>query len=879
MQVYKEGGYRAVTMTTQPSIDEYMLAEKDPSGNDSRGFPVDSFFCRRPRFHKEAPKGGSEAEALRVRNAGGPFIDKPGFLGRNLADTADLIVTPMTETEKLIDFNPGRRASTAAAMYGAAKYLSLKYGHHDTSEYMAWKDGVESVCPALSEQIQLEISPTSIFCDNILLSTPKIRNKGLVAEGLGQCRQFCFDLFLSLGFKSQKGSGEEIDRSKSFFVKLCPDGSNSDSYTWKISLADLPLDDVGFIYNVIQHGRDQTRSINEDKLKVFRQEQSRHLDRLGISFASLVKAIEAANNMKFVDIDLGIDMPGTLNCDEFKAAAEAAGFRIKHNSMCGKNCVKLEIEHDKQTNIKYGIKAYNKVLETLQQGSARCDDIACKVGYLLNPSTDHLTQKFRDPAFYNNGCTRYEVTFSSADNYMPKFEQLVAIFDQDRSLCSGSSLVSCSFQEHVQRMGGHVKRTVVAYWPDVFEKKKNEWIACDKNNNELKAKLNEIPDGVLIRYCNSDTGKFNGFPIRGQFSGRQERGTSGWEMVSKGLAWGASCGENPLLFICVAGLSQKPQICGGEVVQNMYFRPVEIARTGPELFTFLPWHCDFKCGNYKNQSTDWNLVGIDTGLQTELKFQCIDPQTIPSYKTMLELDIEVSRDSLEAESCSSLESGQMEMITGIRNKYYEISQHNGTLDSWIQWSKYKICEVGKLKTKKIRFLAGGDWYWIPRSLTSDNMIKYLEENDTPERQTTAAVRFDRESNGLLWKVEGINTNALGKCKASKYIPVQPDPLLVQGGGEEKTGKATAFYVCLEEGRYFLPQSIRMQLISYWQRNQIQYDSDLSECLRSLKILHDESRSGRVRDMKNPEEFMSILNNNGDTIATNTVPSGKRRKTS
>jgi len=867
-------------MTTQASIDEYMIAKKDPCGTDSRGFPVDSIFSRRPYFHKEAPRGGSEAEAQRVRNAGGPFIDKPGFLGRNLADTADLIVPPMTETEELISFNPGNCASTAAATTAVAKKLSLKYGHHDTSKYMAWKEDDGSVCPAVSEQIQLEMSPTSIrFCDNILLSTPKIRNKGFEGEGLGQCRLFCFDLFSSLGFKSQKGSGDDIDRRKSFFVKLCPAARNSDSYTWKISFADVPLEDVGFIYNVIQHGIDQTSSINEDKLKVFRQEQSRHLDRLGISFASLVKAIEAANNMRFVDIDLGIDMPGTLNCDEFKAAAEAAGFRIKHNSKCGKNCVKLEIEHYNSTNIKYGIKAYNKVLETLEQGSARCDDIACKVGYLLNPSTDHLTQKFRDPAFYKNGCIRYEVTFSSADNHMPKFEHLVAIFDQNRSLCSGSSLVSCPFHEHVQRIGDRVKRTIVAYWPDFFEEKKNEWISCGKNDNELKAKLNAIPDGVLIRYCNSDTGKFNGFTIRGQFAGRQERGTSGWEMVAKALAWGASCGENPLLFICVAGQSQKPQICGGEVVQRMYFRLVEIARTGPELCTFLPWNCDFKCGNYKNQSTDWHLVGIDTGLQTRLKFQCIDPQTIPSHKTMLELDIEVPRDSLEAESSSSFESGQLEMITGLRNKYFEMSQHNGNLDSWTKWSGYKICEVGKAKTKRIRILISGDWYWVPRSLTSDNMIKYLEENDTPQRQTTAAVRFDKEIDVLQWEVEGVNTNALSKCKASKYIPVQPEPLLVQGGGEEKTGKATAYYACLEQGRFFLPQSIRLQLISYWQRNQIQYNSDLSECLRSLKIMHDESRSGRVKDMRNSEEFMSILNNNGDTIATNTVPSGKRRKTS
>ena len=112
-----------------------------------------------------------------------------------------------------------------------------------------------------------------------------------------------------------------------------------------------------------------------------------------------------------------------------------------------------------------------------------------------------------------------------------------------------------------------------------------------------------------------------------------------------------------------------------------------------------------------------------------------------------------------------------------------------------------------------------------------------------------------------------------------YIPVQQEPSLVHGRGEENTGKATAFYVCLEEGRYFLPQSIKEQLVAYWERHQIQWKDTLSHHLSLLQILHDESSSGRVKEKKNPEEYMSVLNNEGEVIATNTVPPTKRRRIS
>lgn len=57
------------------------------------------------------------------------------------------------------------------------------------------------------------------------------------------------------------------------------------------------------------------------------------------------------------------------------------------------------------------LKAYNKVLETMQQGTVRGRDVDCKFDKLPNPSTQGLKNKLYDDKYSQNGITREEITF------------------------------------------------------------------------------------------------------------------------------------------------------------------------------------------------------------------------------------------------------------------------------------------------------------------------------------------------------------------------------------------------------------------------------------------------------------------------------------
>jgi hypothetical protein len=447
-----------------------------------------------------------------------------------------------------------------------------------------------------------------------------------------------------------------------------------------------------------------------------------------------------------------------------------------------------------------------------------------------------------------------------------------------RAMLNPATLVTSSVQNHIELMESFVQRSIVVYYPDIFEYKKDEWASktCKKQDNDnkiLKQNLNEIPDGVLIRYSNTSTGKFNGYILQAQFSGRADREVTGWDLVARSLAWGTSCQYNPSLFVCVAGALQAAE--KKSRIVNMYFRQVEIEKLGPEneMATYLPWHCTFDRGNHKNLSTDWGLVGVDKLNLRNLKFQCIEKEVKPSYNTMGKLDIKLADNTADNDITSYASSETREAISGLTNRYYDISQHNGALSTWVDWIKYKICEQGRARTKKVRFLVGQDWFWIPVGTLNSEIIQYLEENDTDMKQTIASVRMN--GNNLEWRVADVSRahKIQGRCKGARALPVEVDPIKIEGGGSQSTGKGDALFVCTMHGRFFLPQSIREQLERYIKDKGIKNSMD--DFMSSLQLLHNSSTFGRVSNMKNSEEYMSILDACGNCIASN-MDSGNKR---
>ena len=912
-------------LDSQADSDDHN-SDADVEFSDIRGFARSSPLCRQPNAHKGCPDGGSEAEYLRVIASGGKFINQIGILGKNVKGEENLTVLPMASGERLISVNPGRCASTSAAVIGVAKELSMMHGGHDVAKFAAWQADDGTVLPPISEKLIADCPMAhSLFCDNVtvyslkhkpeskvkfngsgeksddsttIIEKPSSINAGpsekissdaqhpsnsakplLLSEQNG--REHVFQFMTSLGFKVQRGQQtEDQDRSKRFFVSLCRTARDSKYYKWKISLADVPIESVELVCDMLKQA--ETNCYAEmappGLYEQFKTKYSAAMMNLGITPGKFQVTFESAQKLLFCDIDLTYDLPGTLNSIAFAQAVVTQGLEVDEASKCGINCVKTK--QFKFGTVNAVFKAYNKLAETMQQGSARSNEIDCKTAYLLNPSTKHLQEVLRTPDYNQNGITRYEATLSGISGQIPAFRQMYDIMAKYKGLFNPSTLVTCSVQNHIKLMELHVNRSIVVYFPDMFDFKKKEWLGrtCKKRDNVnklLKQNLNEIPDAVLIRYNNTSTGKFNGHLIKSQFAGRADRDVSGWDLTAKSLAWATSCKQNPILFVCVAGSLQAS--AKESRIVNMYFRQVEIERTGPsfEMATYLPWHCGFERGNQKNSSTDWSFVGVDRISLENLKFQCIARDVKPSYQTMGTLDIKISGDSTEEEVFSHASSDTREAISGLTNRYYEVSKHNGALETWVNWEKYKVCELGRAKTKKLRFLVGGDWFWIPVGKESTEIMEYLEKNDTAEKQTIASVRM--VGNNLEWRVSETGHKIQGgRCKGARSFPVDSEPVQIEGGGLQTTGTGEpSLFVCTKFGKHYLPQSIREQLQRYVKDKKIV--ASICNFVSTLQILHPESSFGRVPNMKNAEEYMSILDSAGNTIASNMDGGAKRRR--
>jgi hypothetical protein len=880
-------------------------AKEDVEFFDNRGFASSSSLCRQPQMHKGCPKGGSDAEYSRVIASGGRFIDQAGILGRNVEGNKDIIVPPMAPGERLVSVNPGKSASTSAALIGAAKELSMLYGKHDVANCAAWEVGGE-VLPSISGTLTADCPMArALFCDNLTIFTkkPKASKNGdtdtsgergpspreqqqpimmdtsTTSFCLQSGRSCVYQLMTNMGFEVQRPSQMEgCDRSNVFFLCLCPTARDSNFYKWKVSLADVPIERVRLICDMLQlaaNNRD-VKTVPNSIYDEFKTGYAGIIEQLGISQGKFFMAFEAAQKIHFCDIDLSYDLPGTLNAVAFQKEVEGRGLEVNKGSRCGINCVRTC--EFKVGALTASIKAYNKIFETMQQGSARSNEITCKTGYLLNPSTKHLREVLQSADYNQNGVTRFECTFISDQGQIPDFDEMYEFLADYKAMLNPATLVVSSVQNHIELMESFVQRSIVVYYPDLFELKKNEWASrtCKKRDNYnkiLKQNLNEIPDGVLIRYSNTSTGKFNGYILQAQFSGRADREVTGWDLVARSLAWGTSCQHNPSLFVCVAGALQLSEKESRTV--NMYFRQVEIEKLGPEneMATYLAWHCTFDRGNHKNLSTDWGLVGVDKLNLKNLKFQCIEREVKPSFNTMGKLDIKVANYTADDDITSHASSETREAISGLTNRYYDVSQHNGALNTWVNWIKYKICEQGRARTKKIRFLVGQDWFWIPVGTLNSEIIKYLEENDTDIKQTIVSVRMN--GNNLEWCVaDSSRTHKIqGRCKGARALPVDAEPIKIEGGGAQSTGKGDAWFVCTIHGRFFLPQSIREQLERYMKDKGIK--NSIDDFITNLQLLHTSSTFGRVPNMKNSEEYMSILDADGNCLASNMDAGSKR----
>jgi hypothetical protein len=672
------------------------------------------------------------------------------------------------------------------------------------------------------------------------------------------------------------GAEGDVQLSNTFSVSKCC-GDVDGRTQFKVMLADVPLDQVGLFSSILKCAESRRRSpmfnIQSEIERTMLVYGSAVSDKK-LTMGTLVYAVELAHELFQESIDLTVDASGALNSDAAERGMRVRGLEVSNATKCGINCVHAKSREVDGVGVTRTL-LYNKLAETMQQGSVRSNEADDKCAYLLNPTTKRLSVLFRDSEHYENGTTRLELTLGRvrpADSF-PNFEKLVGIMESNFGLLfEPGVLVSCSLQEHIQVMGNFVTRSVAVHFPSISEAKSKQLAEQGPRLNgravkQLKKQLNGVPEGFLLRWYNSLTGKFNGYPIYGHFAGRGDRCESAGGLVVKSLGWASSCKADPVLFVCVAG-APGCQEASGQAPRSMYFRRVGISRTGGPLSTYLPHHCGFKRDNFKNHVTDWGRVGVQPDALDNLRFALVDPSITPTFLTMGGLDIEVSEAPDAADDVSIIDSEGRAEVTGIPRRYYNVADHNGALSTWKPWASYKICSVGKHKTEKVRFQVGSDWFWAPVGVTSRRLIEHLEGSPS----TVCEVQMD-SGNNFCWREAGV-AKVFGRCFAARALPVDARPYGIIGGGLERAGRKTMMYIWVGEGRYYVPKSIREQVLAALGVEAT--DEAVDSFLNGKLILHAASRFERVRGQPNLEELLVIVDPSGSVHATNVDEGWKRQ---
>ena len=837
---------------------------------DRAGFESKNPFYRWGKRIRGCPVGGSEAEYDRVLAGGGDFISVECSLGSNVAGTRELIVPPMAAGERLIVTPWGRHECLAAAMLASAKVINARFGRNDVAGCVFWKRLDGSVRLAHYNSVCV----IALFCDNIVVESLKC------PSGLSVGRCAIIEMMSGLGFKchvpvreDKCGSLDPAAMANLYALgKICEVGNR---IQWKLMLSNVPLARVGLILDVLAFARSHRGASDSVYSHVREMRVLMATHDAGLDEGKMLSAANAAKKLFFKNVDISSDLPGTLNADELKDAAmlRDAGVSVSPKTDGGLNCVYLERFEEDGLFVK--MKVYNKVAETLQQGrSVRASEPGDKCGYLLNASTQRLAQLSWDSAYYETGITRLELTLcaSGDDDSVPRLEGLAAVATRWVPLLSSAGvLVSCSVDEHISQMGAYVGRSILVYSPPISEAKVSARGKCTGgkwDKKRLRKTLNKIPDGYFFRWYNSLTGKHNGYPICMDFATQGHRSKCGWELAAKALAWSSSCNERPGLFIDVGG----PLGPDRQSMMGMYYRAVDITRSGSALRTYLPHHCGFARGNFKNHVMDWMRIGVRCDEQDNLRFALMDPQTKASFETMGGLDIEVSSAPVVTGGWSDAESSVRSAVTGVSCRVHQAKDHNGALSEWKPWKSHKLCEGPKLEFQ----VAGGDRFFVPGGLGSGRLMEHLK--DSPLSECEAMVD---SSNVFRWRVGSVlcGSKPLDKCRAAKELPVEATPYLIHGGGLDSVGRKGSMYVAVVAGTFFVPQSIRTTILAELGVDGTEplCDEKVNSFLRGKLISHAVRNFGRVKGQTNCEELLSIVDGSGTVHATNINEGWKRQR--
>ena len=543
---------------------------------------------------------------------------------------------------------------------------------------------------------------------------------------------------------------------------------------FKIMLCGVQLSTVKIIHTVLRFAGTLSPEVlnNDERLTV---------ESLGLKETcwqelhplKLLSALRYACQFKYIDTDLTTDYGGTLHIPRLEEAIRAGGGECAQHQ-CGRNMIRqapIATQLGGSVNLVTQAKFYNKVSETLSSSSARSREIGQKLHYLLNASTPILRDTFRQ--FHMEGVSRFETTHSSADNSgaVPALDDMLKIHESlagPLSVMWKETMVQSSIQNHIRQLERAADCSVATLFPHMGCLKKSSL----KKGEISTAKANKEPEGCLLHFYNSVTGKFIGNMIHSQLKRYGSTRTEGFQLLAQNLAWGSLCRQPPVVAICVAGPGKclrDGEICtaeGFDVTRALWFRLMyaDVVVGGPTPMSDGAVGCSNESrrmwlaghtGSYSDKGslrfcdTDMQLIGVDVNSLDNLRISVLDNTFEPSYENMGRLQIRLrpltAGQNTSPRELASGESQSMESLsTRCAAGDEELLEGESTCSSDVRRlvagveARGRLVSIGTLPKMKVRvqryydqtspghvmrgqkkegrtlvILAGGDKYKIP----------------------------------------------------------------------------------------------------------------------------------------------------------------------
>ena len=795
-----------------------------------------------------------DAEQEKVRQEGGLGIDQPMVLGPNLAGTQQ-VIPPMGEDETLFVM-PNSKCQTFLTQAHLAikrKCLQLsKTEKIDVADCIPSHDLDGSRRPSCSINVS-----SAKFVDTIVTSSNT------------QSMTPVLDFFGNFGLRRDGNPSPDKRIGITPLRKSKSEGHAEKLHRWKVTAADVPMKKMQALYEVYRHGRLWHKKgihHNYQQLLNTYEESWKHLAP-DVELSKIIASFEIVRDGKliFYEFDLTDDVPGTLDPSDFKDRIEIAGFNVVKDCKCGKNCVKYKSEADRSIRPK----AYNKIMETMQQGTVRDHGISDKFAKLLIPSTDGLKQKMYDPAFSKNGITRLEITFMLEEE-MPRWQDMTDRMDQHRLMLK-RSLVECSIHDHIDQMGTYAQTSVLFYFPHVFHKKKDKWLLEQGDRKDLTESLKSYPDALLVRWINSLTGKMNGEVINGVHDTRSPD-QSAWSQV---LLHAAACSiGDPFLFVCVRGYEQWFSENGPN---QMYFRVLRLRRKAmaPKMHLDTWFQTKVKVPSECN----FEAMGVDID-SLSMKPVVVKSQHMNAAE--IQIDITIDGNDL-VQHVDDLQSDGTEAISKYAGCRLVKEEH---LSSEFRPIKQLIIRpLGQKSTPRCCFNYEGAWFF-----SSSEKHAALSQH-AHDSSKTILIRWG--PNGFEFKVEtqedqnaNVNPKWCGRPAHSESIPIRQDAQAIKGIGFRKVkGQSLSSYVQLDgENRYWLPSSITELILTRLKVDTgIEIRSDEAalgwqyDYLNEYFVLRTEEAKVRVSGKRNAEISVSILDADGNTYISQRLTHSSRKR--